>query len=371
MTAPSPDLASALQQLTEDPPPPERRYRPREVAVVLATFACCTLLLESEPLLAWSQRFEANGLQVRLHAALATLDEGAQRVGLTRPRRALLGAERALAAGLKWSGEEQWGRVESASAMTALSAELGEPVEAALPEPEPVPVPVPEADVGPAANDAPPAPTEQLGTVLLTGDSLIAGGLATVLSRTLARRGDLRVVHAFQIGTGLANPEVFDWAAQLPPLVAREDPQLAICSLGANDGVALKEGNRVLAFGDPEWRRVYRQRVEALMRALSANGARVLWLGLPPMRDGRLARRAQVLNKVFAEAADQVPRVEYLEVGMLLSGPDGAFATFGKQGDARRVRLRLDDGVHYSQAGARAIARWVMDWVRERFPKRR
>ena len=115
-------------------------------------------------------------------------------------------------------------------------------------------------------------------------------------------------------------------------------------------------------------RRVYLKRVVSLMRALAAQGSRVLWLGLPPMRDGRLQRRAKVLNRVFAEAADQVPRVEYLEVGMLLSGPDGDFATFGKQGDARRVRLRLDDGVHYSSAGARAIARWVVDWARERFP---
>ena len=37
--------------------------------------------------------------------------------------------------------------------------------------------------------------------------------------------------------------------------------------------------------------------------------------------------------------------------------------------DGRLVRFRLDDGVHYSPAGARAITRWVVDWIYERYRK--
>jgi hypothetical protein len=363
MTTASPDLVSALKQLSEATPPPERRYRPRDVAVVLAGAAAGLLLLDSEALLAWSERFEVSEAQVRLHAALVALNDGAQTVGLGLPRRALVAVSHSLSDRLEVGSDAvPWGHVESVS-MPADGASAAEPGEPMAP---PSPVVAREQAGGPVA----PAAEAALATVLLTGDSLIAGGLATVLTRTLAQRGDLRAVHAFRIGTGLANPEVFDWLEQVPPLVTRENPQLVICSLGANDGVALRDGQRLLAFGDSEWRRVYLKRVIALMRALAAQGARVLWLGLPPMRDARLDRRAQVLNRVVAEAADQVPRVEYLEVGMLLSGVDGGFATFARQGDAHRVRLRLDDGVHYSPAGARAIARWVMDWVRERFPKR-
>ena len=359
----SPNLTAALQHLAETAPAPPRRHRPREVGVMLVAFSCCALLLESEALLTWVQRFEANDAQARARTALTALSAAAEAVGLTAPRRALLRLGGELAAAVGLGREDPWGRVEQLAAVVEAPAlEEHEAPEAPLPA-----IPEPEPSAGPKE----PMKGDTLATVLLTGDSLIAGGLATTLSRTLARRGDLRAVHAFRIGTGLANPDLFDWAAEVPALVAREDPQLVICSLGANDGVALREGERVLAFGDNEWSSVYRQRVVGLMRALAAHGARVLWLGLPPMRDKRLAARAKVLNRIFAQAADQVPRVEYLEVGMLFSDPDGGFATYVKQGDGRRARLRLDDGVHYSPAGARAIARWVMDWVRERFPQTR
>jgi hypothetical protein len=225
----------------------------------------------------------------------------------------------------------------------------------------------------PALAPIPPdelAATDEATTVLLAGDSMIAGGLATTLSRALAARSGIRIVHAFRIGSGLTSPEIFDWSGEVPPLVAREDPRLVVCSLGANDARAMRVGDRVLPFGDPEWRRVYLDHVVALMRAFAAQGARVLWVGLPPMRDQELSRRAQLLNRLFSQAADRVPRVEYLEVSMLVSGPDQGYETFGTLRTGSRVRLRLDDGVHYSRSGSALITRWVMDWVRERMPPR-
>src|SRR6476619_2965422 len=106
MTAP--DLASALRKLTEAegapqaPAPSGRRYRPREVFVLLAAFAAGALLLESEALVGWTQRLEANELQTHVHAGLAALAEVADAARLTLPRRGLLALTHEVSARLDW-----------------------------------------------------------------------------------------------------------------------------------------------------------------------------------------------------------------------------------------------------------------------------
>jgi hypothetical protein len=356
----SDDLASALQQFSES----QQGARPRQVAAVLALFGVVTLLLEAESLSTWLRRKEPGAVQGVGLVVLDGVSDVAHALRLDRPRRALADAAHGISS---WAGlhtDEAWGHaVEPAVEIEPAVALEPEPEpELTLEETAPPPAPIPPEEK--------PAPEPEATTVLLAGDSMIAGGLAATLSRALAARGGMRVVHAFRIGTGLTSPEVFDWAAEVPPLVAREDPRLVVCSLGANDARAMRVGDRVLPFGDAEWKRVYLEHVVALMRAFAALGARVLWVGLPPMRDEQLSRRAQILNRLFSQAADRVPRVEYLEVSMLVSGADQGYATFGTMKTGARVRLRLDDGVHYSRSGSALITRWVMDWVRERMPPR-
>jgi hypothetical protein len=121
-----------------------------------------------------------------------------------------------------------------------------------------------------------------------------------------------------------------------------------------------------LEFAHAGWRSAYGERVAAMMQMLSSQNARVLWLGLPRMREGWFSERARYLNKIFAQAAKEFPQVEYFDVDALVSAPNGEYATFIKNQDGRFVRVRMDDGVHYSPWGARAIARWVVDWIYER-----
>ncbi len=230
----------------------------------------------------------------------------------------------------------------------------------------------PELDAPPEPVAAPeqavsvPHPGGGQITVLLIGDSLIGGSLATAIVRGSDRGPPLRIVRAIQHGTGLSRPDLFDWLKVIPPLLERERPQFIVCSLGANDTQSLHDGERSLNLGDPRWREVYRERVVAMMQLLVGEQTRVLWLGLPAMRDRHFSERTRALNRVFAQAARSVPRVEFLDLNMLVSGPDGNFASFVTTTDGRFTRVRLDDGVHYSPAGARAIARWVLDWVHER-----
>ena len=202
--------------------------------------------------------------------------------------------------------------------------------------------------------------------VLLIGDSMIGGSLGAMLERTLAMSSGLHVTRAAQLGTGLARPDLYDWMKVVPPLVERERPRFVVVSIGANDATNLLEGDEQIDYGTARWRQVYSARVEAMMRALAGDHNRVLWLTLPPMRDRRLSARTSYLNGVFAQCARKVPRVEFLEVDLLIGDPQRQFATFVQAPDGRLLRYRLDDGVHLAPAGSRAVAVWVRDWLRER-----
>jgi lysophospholipase L1-like esterase len=371
----------------------------RDAALALTTAALVAVALDAEGLLAWAQRLEVGGPQSLVLAVLRPVSDATESVGLAAPRRALAGGGARVAA-LFGAGEdpvlaEGWVPAEalhaSAEPGATLPVTLGPtPTDDAADDRVSMVAGADEAlggddagapaaeealDAGEGATDAgaaeaqPGTPEPALAAApsfLLLGDSMIAGSLGTSLRAALERGGRFRVAHAYQLGTGLARPDVYDWMKVLPALQERERPRFVVVSLGGNDGTNIRDGDEVVDFGTPRWRQLYGARVEAMMRALATGGTRVLWLGLPPMRDAKLGRRAAYLNAVFAASARRVPRVEFLQLDMLVSPGEGRYATFMQGPDGRLLRYRLDDGVHLAPAGSRAIARWVLDWVRER-----
>lgn len=330
---------------------PGRTFSVRDTAVVLGVACVVAVALDSEGLLAWARRLEVGRGQAALVRVMGPVHAALGSVGADAPRRWASLAREELTKRVGGEGDpllaEGW--VESEAAPTSIRVVLA-------PHPDPLP---------PREREA-PVPSAPVGGVLLLGDSMIAGSLGFTLERTLARSSGLPVTRAAQLGTGLARPDVYDWMKVVPPLLQRERPRFVVVSLGANDATNLLEGDEQLDYGEPRWRQVYAGRVEAMMRALTADNTRVLWLTLPPMRDRRLSARAAFLNKVFAQCARKVPRVEFLEVDLLIGDPQRQFATFVKAPDGRLLRYRLDDGVHLAPAGSRAVAVWVRDWVRER-----
>lgn len=344
---------------------PARRASLRQVVALLAGFAATVLVLDSGGLMTWARRLEVGRTQAVALATLTRWHAVVESVGLDRPRRRLLAFadDAALAAG---AGEDPllargWIASEDELPATVPSSEADEPGLADVDG-------APASELESPAVLAPPsaAPPTGPSTILLVGDSMLAGSLGSAIQRVLGRDSRLRVVSAVQTATGLSRPDVFDWMKVTPQLLMREQPRFVVCSFGANDAADLREGDEVVRFGTPRWRRITASRVESMMRLLAGERTRVLWLGLPPMRSPHFSERARWMNLLASRAARKVPRVEYFELGMLVSGADGRYTTFLQDERGRFVRLRLDDGVHYSPQGARRVARWVADWTYER-----
>jgi uncharacterized protein len=316
--------------------------------VVLATAALVAFLFDTEGLLTWARRLEAGRAQDAVVATLTPVHDSLARFKLDAPRH--------------WLAAHAPGQGDAVLARGWVDPTVRHVVsmplmQLSLDAPTPTPTPTVVAQEEP----------RRTGGILLLGDSMMAGSLGATLERTLARNSDdVPVTRAAQLGTGLARPDLYDWMNVIPALLEREHPKFVVVSLGANDGTTLRDGDTTIDFGDPKWRQVYAARVDTVMRTLAGEDTQVLWLLLPPMRDPRLNSRGAVLNTLFTQRAKRAPRVEVLELDVLLSNDDRQYATFVQTDDGKLVRYRLDDGVHLAPAGSRAVARWVQDWVRER-----
>jgi hypothetical protein len=199
-------------------------------------------------------------------------------------------------------------------------------------------------------------------TVVLAGDSMMAVGLSSTMLREAAKDKDLVMVKAFKSGTGLARPEVFDWAAEYPAMLAGAKADVVVVAIGANDGQGFVDGGVTYPFGTDGWKAIYQARVEAYLRMLEADGATVVWVALPPMKSDAYDARAAVVNQIDYAVVKASPRAVWFSTSALFGDAKGKFQDYGQVHGAT-VRLRQEDGIHLSDAGAELVVERLLPWL--------
>ncbi len=154
----------------------------------------------------------------------------------------------------------------------------------------------------------------------------------------------------YKISSGLATPHFFDWPAFVSAEMARYNPDIAVIMVGGND---------ILQMGTRER---YAERVGRMMDLLHGESRIVVWLGQPNFGPGRdaLAATVPVLNDIQREEAAKRPWVIYVDTFALTSLSDGTFTWEQSDIFGNIVRIRHDDGVHFTSAGGRHLAVGVM-----------
>jgi len=199
--------------------------------------------------------------------------------------------------------------------------------------------------------------------VALVGDSMMAVGLAPVLRRTMAAQSGVRFVRAYRSGTGLGRPDVFNWPEQYPQLIGAARPGLVICSIGANDAQNFQLDRTVYVFGTPAWKQVYADRVRQFARLLTRDGAHVLWVGMPVMRENGFARRMASVNSLVKEVLTEFPQITWIDPNPYIAGEGGSFQQYLRDQRGKLVRLRADDGIHLSEDGAAYLVPPISGWM--------
>ncbi|WP_439595515.1 DUF459 domain-containing protein [Falsiroseomonas sp.] len=204
--------------------------------------------------------------------------------------------------------------------------------------------------------------------LLFLGDSL-AQGLFLSLSPVLRRRPTPRLINGTLHATGVTRTDEHDWSSVTRDLVALHEPQLVVFWIGANDfrPLVVREERVRHRFGTPGYAEHYARRVVEMTGHAVHAGARVLWLGLPNMREPQFAGAARQLNAI-QQAAAASAGAQWVDTWDATSDADGRYLPSVPVQTATRV-FRAEDGVHFTGWGYLRIGALLFDTAAERFPE--
>lgn len=202
--------------------------------------------------------------------------------------------------------------------------------------------------------------------VLVVGDSLMFDA-APGIERRLSALPQVRYETATWLGSGLSNPEHYDWPARMAQLVGEVRPEVVVVMFGGNDWEPRQFEGGTVRPGEPAWRRFYQGKVDEALGILTAGGADVYWLGMPHVRPEKIEAAVPLLNEIYRDAARRWPTVTFVDGAAALAGPDGGFTPYLQTADGKLVEARKPDGIHFFDPGADRLADAVMaavgrDW---------
>ena len=111
-------------------------------------------------------------------------------------------------------------------------------------------------------------------------------------------------------------------------------------------------------FRSDEWEKVYSRRIDDTIAALKSKGVPVIWVGLPSIRGARSSSDAAYLNELYRARAERAG-ITYIDVWDGFVDEAGKYSNYGPDYDGQIRRLRLNDGVFFTKAGAIKLARYV------------
>lgn len=228
--------------------------------------------------------------------------------------------------------------------------------------------PAPNATV-PAAAPAPPAGLRAVTTsnqlrVYIAGDSFV-DWLGYDLADYGKKDGYITTRLDSKISSGLARPDYFDWPARIKQAMAGDPPpEVVVFMAGANDYTDLRVDSSTLARGTPEWSAEYRKRAGEVMDIVGRGGAQFYWVGQPIMRDKARAKVAAEINAAVIVEAAKRPWVHYIDTWAMFSDGDGNYATFLPGPDGELVRVRQDEGIHFTRTGTTWVSEVVYKAIR-------
>ncbi|MFL6110273.1 MAG: GDSL-type esterase/lipase family protein [Catenulispora sp.] len=197
--------------------------------------------------------------------------------------------------------------------------------------------------------------------ILVTGDSLADFDGQQLARIVTARHLPAKVRVEARNGTGLTQPDVFDWSDEALAEAADYDPDVVVMVLGANDGWPLAGAGAGVA----RWVAEYSRRVAAVTRDFLAGDPRrrVYWVGPPVPRSAPWIHIFERINAAIQDVVPSVPGLRYVDV----AGPTseaGRYTDYLTDADGRRVLARQHDGIHFSFPGSVFPARIILAALR-------
>lgn len=236
-------------------------------------------------------------------------------------------------------------------------------------EPQQAPPPVQQTQprkVTPAASLPPPKPqvekAENATRLAVFGDSL-AVDLAKALERFYAEDPNLVVINQGVGSSGFVRDDYFNWNKTIGEQIAADTFDLAVVIIGVNDRQEIRVDGQSYNSLTPQWTAAYQARLNDFLGQLRTARKPVIWVGLPPMSKTEYSAAMSQISALYKMAAFS-GGAEYLDIYDRFLGEDGKYSSQGPDVNGQNARMRKDDGIHFSTAGADKLAFYISQSIR-------
>jgi uncharacterized protein len=181
------------------------------------------------------------------------------------------------------------------------------------------------------------------------GDSF-GDGLWAALYNQLPRREAFAVLRFSEQATGFTRYRQLNLQDRLAEQLAQGPVDVAVISFGANDTQGVWSKGKARALLSAGWKAEITQRVSAYVQALQAQGATVVWIGLPVMREPEYAAQISGMNRFYAALMAELG-VAYVDTTTAAADAQGRYAAYLEGSDGTPFLARASDGIHMSGRG--------------------
>ena len=239
-------------------------------------------------------------------------------------------------------------------------------------EPEPAPVQQEQAprrtqqqqQAAPAALPPPKPQVEKAPNatrLAVFGDSL-AVDLSKALERFYAEDPNLVIINQGVSNSGFVRADYFDWNAAIEEQIAADSFDLAIVMIGINDRQQIEVDGQSFNSLTPQWTTTYQARLTDFLGKLRAARKPVIWVGLPPMSKSEYSAAISQISNI-QRLASFSGGAEFLDIYERFLGEDGKYSSHGPDVNGQNARMRKDDGIHFSSAGADKLAFYLSQTI--------
>ncbi|MFB1117208.1 SGNH family hydrolase [Dickeya dadantii] len=199
--------------------------------------------------------------------------------------------------------------------------------------------------------------------VLFIGDSMMEG-VAPHVIKMLRDRYSVEGIDLSKRSTGLTYPHFFNWPLILShELEKRQDIGALVVFLGSNDPWDMPSGNgkNFLKFESPAWESAYRDRIRSILNLAREKRIPVIWVSPPNVENKKLNHGINYINGLFESEVKAENEIS-IRVNEIFGYQSSIYSPDMEQ-DKAKVRIRTNDGVHFSLTGQKMIAERIFSKI--------
>lgn len=189
------------------------------------------------------------------------------------------------------------------------------------------------------------------------GDSL-AVDLSKAMERFYAEDPNLIIIGQGVGSSGFVRDDFFDWNAAIDTAIAEGVFDIAVIIMGINDRQNLTVEEVSVKPLTDEWKIAYTARLNSFLQRFRAAGKPVIWVGMPPMGAPTYSGAITQISSIQRLAAFSAG-AEFVDIYERFTNEDGGYTASGPDLNGQTVRMRKQDGIHFSKAGSDKLAFYI------------